>query len=36
MSAVSVYTYTHSVTYVSDNILKSFRDIIRLSGLNPK
>lgn len=36
MSAVSVYTYTHSVTYVADNILKSFRDIIRLSGLNPK
>lgn len=36
MSAVSVYTYTHSVTYVADNILKSFREIIRLSGLNPK
>jgi hypothetical protein len=36
MSAVSVYTYSHSVTYVADNILKSFRDIIRLSGLNPK
>lgn len=35
MSAVSVYSYTHSVTYVADNILKSFKDIIRLSGLDP-
>lgn len=35
MSSVSVYTYSHSVTYVSDNILKSFKDIIRLSGLDP-
>lgn len=35
MSNVSVYSYTHSVTYVSDNILKSFKDIIRLSGLDP-
>lgn len=35
MSTVSVYSYTHSVTYVADNILKSFKDIIRLSGLNP-
>lgn len=35
MSSVSVYSYTHSVTYVTDNILKSFREIIRLSGLSP-
>lgn len=35
MSTVSVYSYTHSVTYVADNILKSFKDIIRLSGLDP-
>lgn len=35
MTAVNVNTYTHSVTYVSDNILKSFKDIIRLSGLDP-
>lgn len=35
MSSVSVYSYTHSVTYVADNILKSLKDIIRLSGLNP-
>jgi hypothetical protein len=32
---VSVRSYTHSVTYVTDNILKSFKDIIRLSGLDP-
>lgn len=35
MTSVSVNTRTHSVTYVADNILKSFKDIIRLSGLNP-
>ncbi len=35
MSTVAVYSYTHSVTYVSDNILKSFKEIIRLSGLDP-
>lgn len=35
MSSVAVYSYTHSVTYVSDNILKSLKDIIRLSGLDP-
>lgn len=35
MSSVSVYSYSHSVTYVADNILKSIKDIIRLSGLNP-
>lgn len=35
MTAVSVNTYTHSVTFVADNILKSFKDIIRLSGLDP-
>ena len=35
MTNVAVNTYTHSVTYVSDNILKSLKDIIRLSGLDP-
>lgn len=32
---VAVRSYTHSVTYVTDNILKSLKDIIRLSGLDP-
>jgi len=36
MTSVSVNTYTHSVTYVADNILKSIKDIIKLSGLNPQ
>lgn len=35
MSTVAVYSYTHSVTYVADNILKSLKDIIVLSGLDP-
>lgn len=35
MTSVAVNTYTHSVTYVADNILKSMKDIIRLSGLDP-
>ncbi|MCP2216095.1 hypothetical protein M2226_003648 [Bradyrhizobium elkanii] len=35
MTSVGVYSYTHSVTYVADNILKSLKDIIRLSGLDP-
>ncbi len=35
MTAVAVNTYTHSVTYLADNILKSFKDIIRMSGLDP-
>jgi len=35
MTQVAVNTYTHSVTYVADNILKSIKDIIRLSGLDP-
>lgn len=34
-TAVAVNSYTHSVTYVTDNILKSLKDIIRLSGLDP-
>jgi hypothetical protein len=33
--SVSVYSYTYSVTYVAENILKSLKDIIRLSGLDP-
>ena len=32
---VAVNTYTHSVTYVTGNILRSLQDIVRLSGLNP-
>jgi Bacterial HORMA domain 2 len=35
MTSVTVNTFTHSVTYVADNILKSMKDIIRLSGLDP-
>lgn len=35
MTTVSAYSYTHSVTYVADNVLKSLKDIIRLSGMNP-
>lgn len=36
MTSVSVNTYTHSVTYVTDNLLKSVKDVIRLSGLDPQ
>jgi hypothetical protein len=36
MTSVVVHSYTHSVTYVADNILKSLKDIIRLSGLDPR
>ena len=36
MTAVTVVTYTHSVTYVSDNILRGFKDIVSLIGLDPK
>lgn len=35
MSAVAVYSYAYSVTYVADNILKSLKDIILFSGLDP-
>ena len=35
MTAVTISTYTYSVTYIADNILKSLKDIIRESGLNP-
>ena len=35
MTSVAVNTYTHSVTYVAENILKSIKDIIRLIGLDP-
>lgn len=35
MTRVSVYSYTHSVTYVADNILKSLKDVLVLSGLDP-
>ncbi len=36
MTTVSVYSYTHSVRYVADNILKSLRNILTMSGLNPE
>ena len=32
---VSAYTRTHSVNYVTDNMLKSLKDVIVLSGLDP-
>ncbi|MBS1714195.1 MAG: HORMA domain containing protein [Armatimonadetes bacterium] len=35
-TTVSVSTYTHSVTFVTDNILKTLKDIIVLSGLSPE
>jgi hypothetical protein len=35
MTTVVVNAYTHSIAYVADNILKSLKDIIRLSGLDP-
>lgn len=35
MTTVAVYSYTHSVTYVADNILKSLKDVLVLSGLDP-
>jgi len=34
-TSVCVNTYTHSVTYVSDNIVRSLEDIVRMSGLSP-
>ena len=35
MTAVITYSRTQSVTYVADNILKSLKDIIRFSGMDP-
>ena len=35
MTTVAVYSYTQSVTYVADNILKSLKNILSLSGLDP-
>ena len=35
MSTVSVNTYTHSVTHVTDQMLRSLKYIIRESGLDP-
>jgi HORMA domain-containing protein len=32
---VSINTYTHSVTYVTENILRSLQDIVKMSGLDP-
>jgi hypothetical protein len=33
--SVAVRSYTHAVTYVADNILKSLKDILLFSGLDP-
>lgn len=33
--SVSVRSYTHAVTHVTDNVLRSLKDVIRLSGLDP-
>ncbi len=35
-TSVCVNTYTHSVTYVADNVLRSMQDIVRQSGLSPE
>lgn len=33
--SVAVRSYTHAITYVADNIIKSFKDILLYSGLDP-
>jgi len=35
-TSVAVNTYVHSVTYVTDKMLMSLKEIIRCSGLSPK
>ena len=35
MTIVAVNSFTTSVTYVAENILKSLKDIVRLSGMDP-
>lgn len=35
MTGVVTYSSTQSVVYVADNIFKSLKDIIRLSGMDP-
>jgi len=35
MTSVITYSRTQSVTYVADNVLKSLKDIIRESGMDP-
>ena len=34
-SIVAVWSYAHSVTYVADNVLRSLKEVIRQSGLDP-
>lgn len=34
--SVSVRSYTHATTYVADNILKSMKNILLFSGLDPE
>ena len=36
MTSVSTYSYTHSIRYVADNILKSLKNILLQSGLDPR
>lgn len=36
MTAVAVYSRVHSVSYITDNILKSFKDVLVHSGLDPQ
>ncbi|SRR6266566_6588088 len=33
---VAAWSLTHSVTYVTDNVLRSLKEIIRQSGLDPR
>lgn len=35
MTSVATYSRTQSVTYVTDNILKSLKDLVRLIGMSP-
>lgn len=34
-TSVGVYTYAHSITYVTDKMLNSVKRIVQLSGLDP-
>lgn len=35
MTAVSTYSFTHSINYVANNSLKSLKDVIRECGMDP-
>jgi len=34
-TVVSVRSYTHAITHVTNNVMRSLKDVIRLSGLDP-